>query len=654
MNSAPRPRIEVEDLDVIEKRRSKTRRSSLWRALRGQTDDETRIYRELAGYARPYWPALVLALVMSNVGAALTVSQIFVITKVLEPIWNMGVVDPLASTLQLAADVLGTSGGPAAWGLGALGATSLAWTLLPPLTQLGLAVAVFMALVLAAEANKYAHKVIMRTVSLEVVSDVRCALFDRLMDLSVRFFIKNPSGHLLSRITHDLNMLGKAIVEVVVVSAQDAFTLLWLFIYLWIAGGSLVLGGILVGLLAFFPIARLSRRIRKKEHDTRKKMSTLFQTLSEVLQAQKIVKAFGAEDHERRRFRAVNDQWTESRKKAVTINARTAPLVEITGAVGVCALLWYGGTGVLEGRWNGPQFVAILMVIIKMVGSVRRLGELNNRVQAGMASADRVATVLYSEPEIVDREGADTLDGVHEGIVFDDVCYSYEPDEPVLRNISFTLPRERSLAIVGPTGAGKSTVGDLVPRFFDPDTGAVRIDGVDVRDYTVASLRRQIALVTQDTILFQGTLADNIAYAREDTPRDAIEQAARAAHAHDFITRLPEGYDTRVGERGMTLSGGERQRVAIARALLSGAPILILDEATAALDSQAEKVVQDALEALKQGRTTITIAHRLSTIRDADTILVLTRGEIAEQGSHDELLAAGGLYAQMWGMQTRG
>jgi subfamily B ATP-binding cassette protein MsbA len=382
-------------------------------------------------------------------------------------------------------------------------------------------------------------------------------------------------------------------------------------------------------------------------------MGTLYNSIGEVLSAQKIVKAYGAEAHEAERFRRINDDWTQARMKAIAIKTRTGPMVELAGACGLGLIVWFGGLRVINGTWNAAEFMAILLVLVKLIGSMRRLGMLNNRVQTGIASADRVSTVLFAKREIVDEPGADELTSVDGGIELRSVSFGYDPGQPVLHDISFQVPRGGSLAIVGPTGSGKSTISDLLPRFFDPEQGVVMISGRDIRDYTVESLRRNIAIVTQDTILFQDTIAANIAYARPETPMEKIIEAAKAAHAHDFIMATPDGYETFVGERGMTLSGGERQRVAIARALLRDAPILVLDEATSALDSKAEKVVQGAIDTLKHGRTTVTIAHRLSTIRDADQILVIAEGRIAERGTHAKLLAAGGLYAEMWNAQTQ-
>jgi ABC-type multidrug transport system fused ATPase/permease subunit len=308
---------------------------------------------------------------------------------------------------------------------------------------------------------------------------------------------------------------------------------------------------------------------------------------------------------------------------------------------------------VIRNEWARADLMAVIFLLVQAVAAMRRLGDTNSKLHSGLSSADRVATVLYSEPEFVDAPDAIDIQGLQRDLVYDKVSYDHDPEHPVLRDISFRLPKGRTLALVGHTGSGKTTLADLLPRFYEVDEGAIQIDGVDIRRLRIASLRDQIALVTQDTLLFRDTVANNIAYGREGTTREEIERVARAANAHDFILRLPQGYDTEIGERGTKLSGGERQRISIARALLKDAPILILDEATSALDTASEAVVQQAINNLKAGRTTIVIAHRLSTIREADQILVLDRGRIAERGTHQELLARGGIYAEMINIQYR-
>ena len=660
------PRIEVEDLDLLEKRRKKQRKKLGLKALLGKGPAENRIYRHLLGYVRPYRSVLAVALVLAALAGMFKGLQVLMLEQVLRPILEAAVP---RSGVQSAVDVVLALEGvdaPAegwtaplvrAWSTvtavmqAALVAAGAWWSTLTAGQRLGGAIGSFFGLVLLAEVMRYSQRMITRRVALEIVRNLRFDVFAKLMQLSLRFFHKNPSGRLMSRVTNDLSNLGGILVDIMVIYLTDLFSVLTLMVFLYWKAGWVVTAALGVGFACIVPAQRIAKRIRRKEHDNLRKMGNVFESLSEVLSAQKIVKAFGAEEHELARFRRLNDDYTEGRMKIAMLRARTGPMMEIIGGAGVAVILWFGGMVVIGGEMDGAEFFTIILLITTLIGSLRRLGEANTKVQSGIASADRVATVLYTEAEIVDRPGAVALDAVREGIRFEDVSYSYDPDHPVLRGISFDLPRGHSLGIVGPTGSGKSTISDLLPRFFDPDRGRVIVDGRDVRDYSIESLRDKIAMVTQDSVLFRDTVAANIAYARPDTPREDIERVAQAAFAHEFILKMPQGYDTVVGERGVTLSGGERQRIAIARALLCDAPILILDEATSALDSQAEEVVQRAIERLKQGRTTITIAHRLSTVRDCDSILVISEGEILERGSHAELIASGGLYARLYATQ---
>jgi subfamily B ATP-binding cassette protein MsbA len=658
MKRPPRSDVIIEDIDTLEHRRIRERgrkKYSLRDLFRPASEQEPQLFRRLASFALPYRMAILGALCLSGIAALARIAHVFVIERMFQPVLSpSGALGTLGSAME---HVLGFA--PVAASAGhwtdpvliplrtGFAQVASGWHSMDARQQLGLAALTFLGLVFVEQVNKYAQRITMRAVSLNVVSDIRMALFRRMLSFSMRFYHANHSGRLMSRLTGDLNGLGAMLVDVTVDIATDFFALVLALGYLYYRGGWMVLGGLAVALLSFVPVQHISRRLRRKDLSNQSRMSNLFINLSEVFSAQKIVKAFNAEPYEVQRFEAANDAFISGSMKSAALRARVQPIVEIIGSVGVAVLMWFGGLQVLGGTWEPEGFIAILFLLVHSISAMRRLGDTNTKLHSGLSSADRVATVLYSQPELVDAPDTKPLGAFREGIRLRGVSYDHDPRHPVLRDISLELPRGKTLALVGPTGSGKTTLAELVPRFFDPDEGVVEIDGTDIRRYTIDSVRRLVAIVTQDPVLFRDTIAANIAYGRPDTPREAVVAAAKAAHAHDFIMRLPKGYETSVGERGLTLSGGERQRVSIARALIKDAPILILDEATSALDSASEAVVQQAIANLKAGRTTIVIAHRLSTVRDADLIVVLERGRIAQRGSHAELMRSGGLYADM-------
>lgn len=659
------PNVVLEDLDHLEDRRRERRKrgEELPPELRATVHDPA-LYRRLFEYVPPFRNKLILALLLSIVAAAAKVGYLFTIKGQLQPLFETGATStPPAQALFTALVDLLLGGGLPDWlggapfsaALAALASTlRSAWDAVPPMEQLQYAAVFMVGLVVLEQANRYVQRLLMRGVSLEVIRVVRADLFKRLMGLSMRFFQANHSGKLLARLTGDLNKLGNLLVDVMVPMLSDIFTVIGSVVYVWVEGGAVVILALVFAAVSFVPIQQLARRIRGKEFRNQKQMSEVFRSLQEALSAQKIVKAFGAEQFEIERFNRVNDRVTEGRMKAAELRARTDPVVEILGALGVAAFMIWGGSKVIAGGWEGAAFFAVVFALTNVVASLRRLSDTSTKMQTALSSADRVATLLYAEPEIVDRPGAVELEPFQREIAFRDVHFAHDADQPVLKGIDFRLAKGQTLALVGHTGSGKSTIADLLVRFFEVDRGAVLIDGHDVREVTLESLRRQLAVVTQETLLFQGTVRENIAYARPDTPMEEVEAAARAAFAHDFISALPDGYDTQVGERGTSLSGGERQRIALARALISGAPILLLDEATSALDTRAERIVQEAIDRISQDHTAVIIAHRLSTIRNADQILVLDKGAVAERGTHDELIALDGIYASMIRMQDEG
>lgn len=666
----------LEDLDQVEERRLARRKSkdrSLPPELLGTAEDPA-VTRRLARYIRPYLPALLVSFVLAMVSALSKIGHLFILERLLEPLFNATKVQPLGPLISrsLTAPPQLDGPGPAddwpGWISGLIGlidqtvlwtsafaqTAMLGWERLDAGTRLRSAAIGFVGLVIIHQSIVYSQKLIMRWVALDAVRVIRRDLFARLMALSMRFFHANHSANLIARLTNDLNRLGNLLVDIMTNMVTDVFLVIGMVTYVWLEGGGVVLVALVISAVLFVPVQQLGRRIRNKEVANQMKMSSVFRTLSESLSAQKIVKAFGAEQLEIAKFEKANDSFMTGRYRSAVLQARTQPVVEILGSLGIGLFLYIGGRWVIDGHWDGPSFMTIIIALYSTVASLRRLSDATTKFQAGMSSADRVSTLLHCEAEIQDAPDALELPGFQTSIRFKNVDFAHVAGQPVLRDVDFELHRGETLALVGHTGSGKSTIGDLVARFYDPDAGGVLIDGHDLRALTVGSLRSQLAMVTQETVLFAGTIASNIAYARPDASQEDIERAAKAAFAHEFITRFPDGYDTHVGERGASLSGGERQRIAIARALLADAPILLLDEATSALDTQSEKIVQDAIEHLKAGRTTFVIAHRLSTIRDADQILVLDQGRIAERGNHAALMEQGGIYASMVGMQGDG
>jgi len=404
--------------------------------------------------------------------------------------------------------------------------------------------------------------------------------------------------------------------------------------------------------LAVVPIIKFGRRLRQISSRRQVSMSNINTILQETLVGNRIVKAFGREDYEVKRFSLENQRYFRLYMKQVMARALSSPVMEILGGIGMAAIIWYGGYNVIKGYSTPGTFFSFLTALLMLYAPIKSLSNINNSVQEGLAAASRVFDILDLTPTIRNRPDAITLPTISRELVFDKVSFAYE-DRPVLQNVSLEVRRGEMVALVGPSGAGKTTLVNLVPRFYEVTSGSISIDGHDLRDVTIESLRAQIGMVTQQTILFNNTVRHNIAYGRFDSTETEIIRAAQAANAWDFIQALPQGLDTLIGEQGIMLSGGERQRLAIARALLKDPPILILDEATSALDSEAERAVQQALDNLIQCRTTLVIAHRLSTIRQADRIVVLNDGQVVEVGRHEELLERNGLYRKLYNLQFR-
>lgn len=502
-------------------------------------------------------------------------------------------------------------------------------------------------------AATYGQTVLMNRIGQRVVTDLRNSLYNHIQVQPLSFFSKNPTGTLMSRITNDVNLIQSAVSEAVTSILKDSVTLVGLLFVVFYRDWKLALIAMVVFPVTIYPISEFGRKMRKVSASTQVTLGSLTALLQETISGNRIVKAFGMEEHEGKRFAAENERLFRLTMRSVSIKALSSPLMEFLGGLGIAIIVFYGGYQVINQTSTPGTFFSFMAALLMLYEPIKRLTGVNNTIQQGLAGAERVFSVIDTVPEIRDREEAIELPPISSEIRIDSATFSYE-NEPVLKDVDLVIKAGEMVAFVGMSGGGKSTLVNLIPRFYDVDSGSIRIDGHDIRDVTLASLRSQIGIVTQQTILFNDTIRNNIAYGDIRKGDEDIVNAAKAANAHDFITRLPQGYDTLIGEQGLKLSGGERQRISIARALLKDAPILILDEATSSLDTEAEMEVQEALDKLMRNRTTLVIAHRLSTIRNADRIMVMVDGRIVEEGTHESLLEKQGEYCKLYNLQFQG
>ncbi|MGB0718927.1 MAG: ABC transporter ATP-binding protein [Bdellovibrionales bacterium] len=496
--------------------------------------------------------------------------------------------------------------------------------------------------------SSYAAAVMMNKISQDVIGDVQKDVFRHLIRLDLGFFHANPSAKLMSVIVNDVNVLRATISDTLMGVGKSLLTLVFLVVVMFSKDLTLSLAAIVIFPFAALFVAYLGKRIRRVSKRLQGDVATLSDRLAKVFQGIRVVKAYGMERHEEAR---ANDAITRVRKmnvKGIRIGALSTPVNETLVGLVLFGIIIYGGYQAAEGHMTAGQLGAFLTAFIMAYEPMKKLARLNNSIQAGLGAAERIFAMLDRTSNIKQASDAKTLSAKHADIQFEDVNFSYEGAEgAALNTISFTAKTGEVTALVGPSGGGKTTVMNMIPRFYDPNGGAITINGQRIADLTLESLRAHIAFVSQDITIFDDTIAGNIAYGKPDATQAQIESAARAAAAHDFIAAMADGYETQVGEDGVKLSGGQRQRISIARAILRDAPILLLDEATSALDNESEKAVQAALKTLEEGRTTLVIAHRLSTIQNAHQILVLEHGQIIERGNHDTLLAQNGLYAKM-------
>ncbi len=501
-------------------------------------------------------------------------------------------------------------------------------------------------------ACSYGQTILMNFIGQRVVTDLRSDLYNHIQKQSLSFFNKNSTGILMSRITNDVNLIQGAVSEAVTSLFKDSFTLIGLIFVIFYRDWKLALIAAVVFPLTIYPIAKFGEKMRKVATGTQVTMGSLTSMLQETISGTRIVKAFGMEAYEGRRFSKENEDLFRLFMKSVSIRAISSPFMEFLGGLGIAAIVFYGGYQVIQGTSTPGTFFSFLTALIMLYEPVKRLTNVNNTIQQGISAAIRVFGIMDITPEIKNNENAIDLPRISRGIEIKNVSFSYG-DEDVIKDINLSVKAGEVIAFVGMSGGGKTTLVNLIPRFYDVTRGQILIDGHDIRDVTVESLRGQIGIVTQQTILFNDTVRNNIAYGDIQRSDEEVIDAAKSANAYQFVRNLPQGFDTVIGEQGARLSGGEKQRLSIARALLKDAPILILDEATSSLDTESEMEVQGALENLMKGRTTLVIAHRLSTISHADRIVVLVNGEVVEEGPHDTLLEKRGEYFKLYNMQFK-
>lgn len=497
----------------------------------------------------------------------------------------------------------------------------------------------------------YGQNYMMAYVGQRVVIDIRETLFKHLQRLDQAYFDTRKTGVIMSNITSDVGALQQAIVDNLISFMTEGVTLVGSLVFMFYLDWklsllTLIIVPVVLGLTNVF-----GKRLRSAGHEVQGRTADITAFLQEVISGVRVIRSFARESFEFKRFEKENQNNFDAAMKATKLTAIMGPMVEFSAAIAVVVILWYGGYSVVQGYITAGSLIAFLIYAINLANPVKRLTQVYGNIQKALAAGDRVIDILETQPHVKELPTAKTMDHVKGEVHFDNVQFSYDAENLALKGVTLHVKPGETVAIVGPSGAGKSTIANLLPRFYDVTGGSIRIDGMDIREATFTSLRENIGLVPQDTMLFNASVRDNILYGRLDATDEEVLAAAKAANAIEFIEKLPQGFDTMVGERGNFLSGGQRQRIAIARAILKNPSILILDEATSALDTESEKIVQEALERLMKGRTALVIAHRLSTVQHADHIVVLQQGSVVEEGTHDELLALQGLYSHLYTVQ---
>lgn len=499
----------------------------------------------------------------------------------------------------------------------------------------------------------YGQNYLMSYVGQSVIIDIRAAVFKKLQRLSVSFYDKNKTGTIMSYVTNDVNALQSAMVENTIEMITEGFILIGSVVAMIYLDWRLTLFTVCTFPVVLWFMEFFGKKIRKTGGRIQECTADITSVLQESVASARVIKSFVREDYEVDRFDVENRANFRANMKNAQLMATLTPVVELVAAIGVTMIIWYGGNNVINGTITAGSLVAFLTYAVNISNPIKRLTRVIGNIQKALAAAQRVFMIIDMPEEIAESRDAKQLPEVSGKVEFQNVSFAYDDKGNVITDLSFSVKPGEVIAIVGPSGAGKSTIANLLPRFYDINKGDIKIDGHSVREVTLDSLREQVGIVPQETMLFNGSVYNNILYGRLDATKEEIEAAAKAANAHDFIMQLTDGYETKLGDRGVNLSGGQRQRIAIARAILKNPRILILDEATSALDTESERVVQEALDRLMVGRTSFVIAHRLSTVKNADKILVLEKGNLVESGTHDELLALDGLYAHLYKIQYR-
>jgi len=596
-------------------------------------------YLRLIGYVRAHLWVLALAAVF------------MILTSILQPI-SLGGFIPFIDKVMIGKDVVIPSHNVPAFILDLVAKINS----MPRVRLLGIFIAFYITLFTLRALLMYCQQFLMREVSQRVVRDMRNLLYEKLLNLSMNFYSHSRTGTLVSRITYDTTIIQDAVSEgltdLIWQSSQFIFSLgmvICIAVFFQI-NVMFIFIALVVTPLIVVPLVQIGKRLRQISKKSQESMAGINNILYESVSGIRIIKAFCMENYEKQKFKEQNSYFKNMVMKSNKRILAVSPLTELVTMISAMVILWLGGQQVISGAMTMGTLTVFSLSVLSLSRPINRLSRVHNVNQQALAAASRIFEMLDEEVAIEEKPGAKKIPSVKNDIVFSDVSFKYT-DTEVLSNISFKAKAGDVMAFVGPSGAGKTTLISLIARFYDPNEGSVKIDGADIRDVELQSLRNQIGIVTQETVLFNDTVSANIAYGNKDIDINKVMESAKTANAHDFIMKMPQQYNTVIGERGFKLSGGERQRLAIARAVFKNPPILVFDEATSQLDSKSEKLVQEAIDRLMEGRTVFVIAHRLSTIKHADTIVVMENGKIIDMGSHDELLARGGLYKKLYTMQ---